>query len=55
MNRMAVGALCVVACVFSVGRTQRRRAALGASVLEKLEAIFDVLEIHLYPAKYERS
>jgi len=54
MNRVVVGAVCFAACVLSVVRAKRRRAALGAFALEKLEAVFDVLEMHRY-AKYERG
>jgi len=48
MNRVVLGALCVAACVLSVMRARRRRAALGAFALEKLEAVFDVLEMYTY-------
>jgi hypothetical protein len=44
MNRVAMGVLCVVACMFSLARARHRRGALGALALEQMEAVFDVIE-----------
>ena len=51
MNRVAVGALCVVACLFSVARAGHRWGALGAFALEKVELLFDVAESRVRPPK----
>jgi hypothetical protein len=49
MNRVAVGAVCIAACLLSLIEAKRARRALGAIALEQMEHLFDVMEnvLHL--------
>jgi hypothetical protein len=44
MNRTAISALCVAACLISVARAKRMRRVVGAFALEQIEHAFDVVE-----------
>ncbi len=44
MNRTAMSALCVAACLISVVRAKHIRGAVGAFALEQIEHMFDMVE-----------
>ncbi len=44
MNRVALGALCAMACFLSMVRARHMRGSLGGFALEQIEHVFDLME-----------